>query len=632
MRAVPLRSLSAFLLLAILPWPAAAGAGKWTHLGPDGGSIYSLAADPSSPGTIYAGTDGGVWKSVDGGGHWVPTPPGFSTGLAFATSPGRVWAGVYNYYFLLHDSRGIFLLTEGASAWRQVGPVVNVTDLAVDPTDPDRVWVVTDRGEVFVSEDGGEHWRLALALSSIYAVAIAPTAPATVYVGGSDGIFSTTDAGTTWRQVAWGLGTPVEGPRGTYVLLLDPLDPDVFYTVSDNGSWKTRDAGATWSPVAGATPFLALPGALLGVGTGGLARSEDGGASWARVAFPDFQISALAADPANPEGAWLGTQNLGAFRTLDGGRTWVPSRRGLSASTIYAFAFDPFRPRTLYTATGLGRQRSVDGGASWTRLDRQVPSPGSITTSALAADPKHPGTLYAVSHSRVVVSRDRGDHWQPFFKDPIGNSIRDVAVDPHRPATIFAGGDSLFRSRDGGRTWKDLPYLFSPFPLEAKIEKILISPWHPETVYILVLDSSFRPDGLQRSTDGGNTWESLPSGVGPADLAFAPGTPDLLYVAATDAISRSHDGGTTWEPVAGNPAGEAPLIAILVDPRDPLTLYVGSDGNGIWRSRDGGATWEPFSSGVIPARIFCLAADPRDPRRLIACTEGGGLLEIRLQP
>jgi len=261
MRAVLLRALPVLLLLAIPSRPAAAGAGQWTHLGPDGGSVYSLAADPSSPGTIYAGTDGGVWKSVDGGGHWVPTPPGFSTGLAFAiaTSPGRVWAGIYNYYFSSHDGRGIFLLAEGAPAWRQVGPVVNVTDLAVDPTDPDRVWAVAEPGEVFASEDGGEHWRLALALSSIYAVAIAPTAPATVYVGGSDGIFSTTDAGTTWRQVAWGLGTPVEGPRATYILLLDPLDPDVLYTVSENGSWKTRDAGATWSPVAGASPSSRCP-------------------------------------------------------------------------------------------------------------------------------------------------------------------------------------------------------------------------------------------------------------------------------------------------------------------------------------------------------------------------------------
>src|SRR5689334_2479161 len=112
--------LSALLLttLAIHARPVAAGVDRWTPIGPEGGEIVSLAADPAAPGTLYAGTVyGGVWKSLDGGSSWVPTVEGLPAVpiSSLAVSAGRVYAGTF-------ASGGLHILTDGAAAWREVDP------------------------------------------------------------------------------------------------------------------------------------------------------------------------------------------------------------------------------------------------------------------------------------------------------------------------------------------------------------------------------------------------------------------------------------------------------------------------------------------------------------------------------
>ena len=618
MRAVLLRALPALLLLSILPRPAMAGVDRWTPLGPDGGEIWTLVADPDHPGTVYAGTYGsGVWKSSDGGGHWSPTPegPGAFVG-SLAVSSGRVWAA---------GSSGLFVLTEGAAGWRSVGAAPDgVYKVAVDPTNPDRIWVLGgSKGAVWRSEDAGGHWeRLLHFRFGLADLAVAATTPPTVYAGG-DGLYISTDTGATWRQAS---------PFDAYLLVLDPEDAKTLYVRTSNGIWKTTDQGRTGSylnPDFQPDPFLVLPGVLLGSRTG-LWRSEDDGASWTQMPqLVNPIIRSMAADPFTPGGAWIGTEGLGVFRTLDGGRSWVPSRRGLGASDVFTFAFDPFQPNTFYTVNWAGLQRSVDAGASWSRL---VAWPYLPITS-LAADPRQPGLLYAGTSFRgLFVSRDRGAHWQRSLRN---FDAPTVALDPLQPGVVYAAGTQLWRSSDSGSTWKLLPDKILPANVVVKIE---FSPHHPDTLYLLDAGSSgniFYPGSLSRSTDGGNTWKRLVR-FGASSLAFDPRTPDLLYLGtATGAVRRSRDGGRTWEHVSYVYRDDDPfssiLTALLVDPEDPAVLYAGSSGRGVWRSKDQGVTWEPLGDGMIAPIITCLEADPRDRHHLIACTQGGGLLEIRLQ-
>jgi photosystem II stability/assembly factor-like uncharacterized protein len=623
-----LRWLSTALLLTILAHPAAAGVDRWTPIGPEGGEIVSLAADPDAPGTLYAGTVyGGVWKSIDGGGSWAPTVEGLRAVpiSSLAVAAGRVYAASFS-------SDGLNVLTDGAAAWRQVGPSpYSVQDLAIDPADPERIWMAGSSvagGEIVASDDAGEHWGLKLRIYySFLDVTVAPTAPPTIYAGGDEGIFASRDGGASWRPFDRGDTPPWKTPSSVRDLQIDPQNAETVYAAAYSGFWRTTDGGEHWvqatEDLDAYYQLLALPGALLSSVHGVLMRSEDAGDTWDPVDGSWGDISALVADPAAPGGAWLATLRGGLFRTSDGGRTWTQSaRRGLRASFIQSVAFDPFRPGTLYAvslpfagaATGK-LQRSLDAGASW------GPTLSVLDVSSIAADPRRPAHLYAGTPRGVAVSRDRGAHWQRLLREPQGIDV--VAVDPHRPGTLWAAGRRFWRSRDAGRTWKRLASPIAP-GTDARAAKIFPSPWHPETLYLI--DSYLN---LRRSTDDGATWEVLDQN-GPSALAFDPVQQDLLYLAdASGNLRKSLDGGTTWEPVASVVGGVA-VTALLIDRLDPSVFYAGTAGNGVWRSPDQGVTWQPFSAGLIAPAVTCLEADPRNPRHLVACTQGGGLLEIQI--
>jgi photosystem II stability/assembly factor-like uncharacterized protein len=642
MHSTCLRRLPLVLLLGLVTFDIAAappslaqpaGIERWTPIGPDGGVVRSLAADPGAPGVLYAGTEGGgVWRSLDGGRSWATTPEGLGAApvLSLAASAGRVYAG--NYY-------SMHVLGDGAAAWRQVGPFpFGPQAFAIDPGHPEQVWAAGEnRGDgVLFSDDGGEQWRPKLRLTDPFrTLAIAPTVPPTVYAAGHEGIFASTDTGINWRQL-----NPRMNPADSAgEIEVDPEDAQTLYVTSFLALWKTTDGGASWSrhPAGAQTShLLALPGVLLGVNGDGLRRSEDGGATWGFTSLPWWDVFSLVADPASPAGAWLSVRGGGLMHTSDGGRTWVRRHgRGLRASSIQAFAFDPFRPRTLYASTVeyspafspvFRMQRSVDAGASWTK------PPTLLNVRALTADPRRPGTLVAGTPHGVSVSRDRGTHWQRVLTTR--ENVDSVLFDPRRPETIWAGGYGLWRSQDAGRTWERRPN-----PPDALVSsaarRIYLSPWtpesHPETLYLIdfYLDGLDVPGTLWRSADGGSTWEAIDQEY-PVALAFDSTAPGLLYVADVFGdIRRSPDGGTTWETVASSVGGGDRLTSLLLDPLDPSVLYVGTAGNGVWRSRDQGVTWQPLSAGMIGPVITCLEADPREPRHLVACTQGGGLLEIR---
>jgi hypothetical protein len=155
MRSTCLRWLPGAILLTVLAHPAAAGVDRWTPIGPEGGEILSLAADPDAPGTLYAGTrGGGVWKSLDGGGSWGPTPEGLGEATIYylAVSAGRVYARTYY---------SMYLLTEGAASWRQVGPFFAAgpaRELAVDPTDAATLYASSAYSGFWKTTDAGAHW------------------------------------------------------------------------------------------------------------------------------------------------------------------------------------------------------------------------------------------------------------------------------------------------------------------------------------------------------------------------------------------------------------------------------------------------------------------------------------------
>lgn len=225
---------------------------------------------------------------------------------------------------------------------------------------------------------------------------------------------------------------------------------------------------------------------------------------------------------------------------------------------------------------------------------------------------------------------DAGTTWKPIFDGQPVASIGALAIAPTDPKVIYAGtgesdirsdlssGDGVYKSVDGGRTWKNVGLRNS-----RQISRIVIDPENANIVYVGVLGHAYGPSperGVYKSTDGGATWQHvLDKGpnVGIADMAIASAKPNLLFAATWNAhrptwstyaplegpgsgIYRSTDRGATWTQLAGNglPAGDWGRVGVAVSP-DGTRVYAVIDAakqSGLYRSDDGGNTWTPVNN------------------------------------
>jgi photosystem II stability/assembly factor-like uncharacterized protein len=191
------------------------GARTWSQTGLSGTVVLALSIDPSSPTTLYAGTDGdGVFTSTNSGHTWTQVNNGLTNLVIQAlaidpSSPGTVYAGTFG--------AGVFKTTNGGNVWAGVNNGLTrpyVQALAIDPSAPATLYAASENPgcatSVFKSTDGGSSWVSTLTLSctgvGFRALAIDPAAPATVYVGHESlGVYRTTDGGGTWVEFNPGL-------------------------------------------------------------------------------------------------------------------------------------------------------------------------------------------------------------------------------------------------------------------------------------------------------------------------------------------------------------------------------------------------------------------------------------------
>ena len=282
----------------------------------------------------------------------------------------------------------------------------------------------------------------------------------------------------------------------------------------------------------------------------------------------------------------------------------------------------------------------------WRELGPSITS-GRIT--AFAVDPRDVRTVYAASASGGAwKSENAGTTWRPVFEREGSVSLGAIALVPSNPDIVWLGtgeqnsvrsssfGDGVYRSDDGGQTWRHMGLRES-----RHVGRILIHPTHPDVVYVAALGSLWGPNperGLYRTTDGGANWTrvlGISDHTGVVDVQMDPRNPDVLFAAAFQrerrqwsmvgggtegGLFRSGDGGDTWAKVAGGfPTGAVGRIGVTFCPGAPGTLYasaVGPDG-GIFRSDDGGTTWDRRNAQVQSHWYYGeLVCDPQNADRL----------------
>jgi len=374
--------------------------------------------------------------------------------------------------------------------------------------------------------------------------------------------------------------------------------------------------------------------------TDGLFASADGGRSWRRRGFATRSVTALAAPPGEGAPAYAGLTDLGVFASMDGGRTFVERNHGLVAIEVALLALGPALPSTLYAGSARGTiWRTTDGGES-SQVAGRPPRPTAFAAT-LAVDPQRSSVLYAGFPGGIARSRDSGATWSAVGDPSMADlDVSAIAIDP-RGSAVYAAAkvshdqDELacvaFKSLDQGRHWSCSD---SGVYLQY-VDQLVVDPLDPATLYACA------EEGLFESTDGGATWgPASPSPqFWPIALAADPGRAGTLY--GTDGgygLRKSADAGLTWSPI-GDSLPQALFRAVAVDPGDGSAAYVvaiRSDAYGdlpglVYRSRDGGATWSVAGSGL--PRLGTqppppLIVDPRRPGLLYLGTAGHGVFAL----
>jgi photosystem II stability/assembly factor-like uncharacterized protein len=486
--------------------------------------------------------------------------------------------------------------------WREIGPLRagRTRALAGVASEPSTFYIGAVNGGVWKTTDAGETWQDLWASEpsgSIGAIAVAPSDPSVIYVGSGeglarpdlstgDGVYKSTDAGTTWTHLGLRDGQQIGQ------IAIDPHNPEtVFVAVEGHPYGPNKERG--------------------------LYRSTDGGKTFQQVLYVDEKTGAseVEIDPVNPkivfagmwerqEGPWengsFGGDEGGLFRSDDGGSTWKKVTGGGLPEGVSQvnLTISPVDDKRIYMEAAYGGRtvhlyRSDDGGVTWVHAPVDDPRPeariGGGDLPVPRVDPKDPDTVYIAS---VVTwkSSDAGKTWTGLRGSPGGDDYQNVWVNPNDTRIIALASDQgAIITQNGGKTW---------------------SQWYNQAtaqMYHATTDNAFpyRVCGGQqdsgsacvasRSDDGRITFHDWHP-VGIEEYGYAapdPLDPDIVYGGKVTRYDRRTGQIQDVEPKPLRSYRVLRTEPLQFSPVDPHALYFAT--NTLWLTKNGGKDWKEIS-------------------------------------
>jgi photosystem II stability/assembly factor-like uncharacterized protein len=526
-----------------------------------GGTVLALAQ--KNPDSLYAGTYGDIFRSVDHGTTWAsirPTPmSGFVTGLSINSTgtlflSTRYGDGIYRY---------------NGSYWVSSSPSPSNTYNCITVNESDYVFVGAERYGIYRSTNGGVDWTLVNGNSAVRTIYVAPSGY--ILAGTTaNGILVSTDGGTTWGSRNNGL---TDSTVNAFVV---DRAGYLFTGSARSGLFRWNDSANTWQPFNNGildTTILSLgvdsSGSIIaGTKSRGIFISTDHGSSWApsNAGMSGGSInSILVSESAKLFLATFG----GVFRSTDGGITWAFSSAGIR-DAIYVYEIVTNATGRLFAATGSGGIfQSADTGVTWTPANLGLQS----AWYSIGAAPN--GTLFCDGYPGVSRSTDNGVSWRPVL-----TTNADVYSYTFYQNLTFAGayGRGVFRSSNGGTNWV-----------------LLDSGLTNKSILSLAVDSAGilfagTYDGVFRSIDSGRTWTHLNMGFANLQISSILALSDSTVLAAERqgyGIFRSSNSGNSWSPVN---TGLTELRVYSLQSHG-LSIIAGTSNGGVFISSDRGSSW-----------------------------------------
>jgi photosystem II stability/assembly factor-like uncharacterized protein len=359
-------------------------------------------------------------------------------------------------------------------------------------------------------------------------------------------------------------------------------------------------------------------------------------------AFTSGRVIGFAVDPNNAAKYFVASASGGVWKTINSGTTWTPVFDREGSYSIGAIALDPKNPLRVWVGTGENNsQRSVsygnglyvsdDGGKTW----RNVGLKSSEHIGRIAIDPKESNIVYVAAQGPLwgpggdrglFKTTDGGKTWKNILNISENTGVTDVVIDPQNPETVYAasyqrrrhmftlidGGpeSAIYKSTDAGATWNKVRAGL-PTTDMGRIG-LAVSPVDSNVVYATI-EAGDRKGGIFRSSDRGGSWERRnefdAGAMYYARIVADPKDVDRIYVMNVF-LMVSDDGGRTLRRL-GERSKHVDNHDIWIDPNNNDHYLVGCDG-GVYESYDRGANWT-FKANLPVTQFYDITTDNATP-------------------
>ncbi len=542
---------------AALPLWSQVGASQVPSNGGGAGRINAARVDPSNSNIIWLATaGGGVWKTTDGGITWACLSDKF--------------------------------------------PVTSISDIAIDPTNSNNVYVATGDRSGYTFGSANDFW------GGVY----------------TSGVLRTTNGGTTWSSAFPNLS---QSDRSMIQrLLINPSNKNILLGAALDGIYRTTNGGASITKVLNAYCHdmewkPGDPNTVYAGGNGTIYRSTDAGATWVSIktGVGSGRMS-IEVSAANPSAVYALSEGSVFQYSGDGGTTWISKTYPFGASFYgyydIAFGVSPDNANVLY-AGGLNTVRSSNGGTSWSNVDNW----SSFTAANYVHADKHgfafiagqPNTAFALTDGGIFKTTNNGTNWADLSNGLMIAQIYRLGTSPQNTNLYLSGWQDNGCNLWNGTSWRQV---FGADGMEAAIDAT-----NQNLMY-----ECYQNGGLQRSTNGGTNWSYIAPSFGNWITPFVldPVTANRLYYGSSSALYLSNNNGTSWSSIAGSSLGEYGS-AITVAPSNNNIVYYASFGKIL--KCDVGAGTSVNITGTLPVNltgINYIAVSNTDANKVWVCLGG----------
>ncbi|MUK88950.1 glycosyl hydrolase [Ornithinibacillus sp. L9] len=623
---------------------------EWEFNAPSniGGRIVDVVVDPHEEDTIYIGAaSGGVWKSTDAGDTFeVAWDDNLtqSIGAVEITNEGTLFVGTGEANpgggSIVYGGSGVYRSTDGGESWEDIGlkETSSIGRIMADPEDPNTVYVAAtgplfhDGGErgLYKTEDGGDSWELILEGENLTTgaidIAIDHSDTDTLFVtmwdrirypsgrqygGEGTGLYRSTDGGDTWEQLTDGLP---DGDLGRMGIALSKSNPDRAYltVIQSSGYFE------------------------------GLYITDDGGDSWEKVAHNNRLANSQSSfgwwfgrnyvDPNDEDHVFVSGVNL--LESTDGGENWSESNGRAVHADQHSMAWDPKVPGRVYLGNDGGVYRSEDNGSVTNEWVKATYEPYTQFYT-LAVSHQDPSRLSGGTQDNGSIRSwgEGEDDWNNYNGgDGLENQIN--YEDYNWVYACYQYGNCSW-SDDGGETMNN----FTRNTVSDRrnwLSPLEFDPNDPSIMY-------YAGNIVNRSTDGGKTWEAISPSLSDAEsidnypygtvttLAVAKSNSDVIYAGTDDGrLWTTKDLGENWTEIDEDELPGRWVTRVAVDSKNADIVYAtfsgfraAEDDSHVLKSTDGGETWEEISSNLPDAPVNDIVINPKNRNTLYVATDVG---------